>query len=122
MNAIPHQPGIFSVGVHFDGINFYGSNGQPMTPQQVADAINDSGAYNGKDTVRMYACRVGASIDGKAPAAQSIANGLPGGVQASNSWIFVGSTQGYLGTYSKTPSGGMDTSNPGQWLFFQPRP
>lgn len=120
MNAIPHQSGIFSVGVHFDGTNFYGSSGQLMTSQQVADAINNSDAYNGKDTIRMYSCRTGASIDGKMRAAQSIANAVPGNVQAPNNWVFVGPTQGFLGLSTKTPSGGMSMPRNGQWLFFQP--
>jgi RHS repeat-associated protein len=122
MSVIPHQDGVFSVGIHYDGTNFYGPAGQLMTAQQVAQAIANSPDFNGTDTIRMYSCRVGASIDNQTPAAQTIANSVPGVVQASNSWIFVGSTQGFLGTYRKDSNGGMDRSSPGQWIIFRPVP
>lgn len=123
LQLIQSPQGMLTVGVHFNGTHFLGPNGQTWTPQQLADQIKaDTPNLSDYNSVRLYACRAGAEgSDGKIPA-QAVANVLGLTVQASTQYVWTVNNPiaPYQGTYGKTPSGGIDRSNPGSWVNLLP--
>jgi hypothetical protein len=123
LELIQSPQGMLTVGVHFDGTNFIGSDGKVWTAQQLADQIrSDTPNLSDYNSVRLYACRSGAEgSDGKVPA-QAVANALGLPVQAPTQFIWTVSNPvaPYQGNYGKLPGGGIDRSNPGTWIYLHP--
>ena len=123
LQLIQSPQGMLTVGVHFNGTNFIGPNGQVWTPQQLADQIKaDTPNLSDYNSVRLYACRAGAvGSDGQVPG-QAVANVLGMTVQAATQYVWTANNPlaPYQGTYGKTPGGEIDRSNPGTWINFLP--
>jgi len=123
LQLIQSPRGVLTVGIHFNGNNFIGPDGQPWTPEQLADRIKrDTPNLSDYNAVRLYACRSGSKgSDGRIPA-QVLANALRKIVQAPTQYVWTANNPlaPYQGTYGKTPSGGIDRANPGSWENFLP--
>ena len=122
MQLIPSRPGELTVGVHFNGTNFIGPNGQNWSATDLANQIKADTDLTKYKAITLYSCRAGAPQDGKPAPAQDLAKllGLPVQATASYVWTTNNPIAPYQGVYGKTPSGGIDRSNPGQWVYFYP--
>lgn len=119
---IPSPNGMLTVGVHYNGTNFISPSGQSWTPQQLADQIKADTDLSQYSSIGLYSCRTGAEgSDGTTPA-QALANalGLPVQAPTQYTWVTNNPLAPYQGNYGKTPTGGVDRTNPGSWVNFYP--
>jgi uncharacterized protein RhaS with RHS repeats len=122
IELIESRPGELTVGVHFNGTNFIGPNGQNWSPEDLANQIKSDSDLSKYQAVTLYSCRAGAKSGSDVSPAQKLADllGLP--VQATDSYVWTtnSSVAPFQGSFGKTPSGGIDRSNPGRWDYFFP--
>ncbi len=113
-----NPPGVFSVGVHSNGVSFQGPTGTPITPTQLASMIQASPGYTPGMPVVLGACLSGGASPNGPSIAQQTADALKSSsITAPLDWAIF-NIQGLIGTSPN--SSGTPLSTPGIWATFQP--
>ncbi len=120
---IPSKVGELTIGIHFNGENFIGPDRKKWTPEQLVAKIKADTDLSKYSVVTLYACRTGASIDGRPAVAQKISDLLNMSVYAPTQWVWTSNNAvaPYQGNYGMTPERKKDKTVLGSWPMFSPK-
>jgi len=113
---IPNPAGTFTVGGHGNSSTIVDTEGNPISPRQMARRIQSHPCYKKGQTVVLMSCNTGAGDDSYA---QHLARELDAPVRAPDQflWIWPSGATKPAGMKSDRT---MDTSAPGRWREFNP--
>lgn len=122
LDLIASPDGQLTVGIHFDGTQFIGPDGEGWTTQRLASRIKADAELSRYSSIRLYSCRAGAEGSDGATPAKDLARmlGLPVQAPTQYTWVSNNPLAPYQGNYGKLPDGKVDRSRPGDWKYFHP--